>query len=276
MKILLAGASGLLGGQLHPLLVSTGYTVTALSSKDLDFSDDISGLEAIIKEHDVCINAAAYTQVDLAETNADLAATVNALAPEIISKWCSLHGVRLMHISTDYVFSGYKSGPYRKEDETHPVNIYGQTKLLGETLVRESNPDAQIIRTSWLYGPSLNSFPAKILSQLRTSKDLRVVTDQRSTPTSTSFLSKFLVDMLTKHLSGGVYHGVPKGCATWYEFAQVIAADFPSAHIEPVRSSDLNALAKRPLNSCLAAEEWVTETWQEDWNKTKHLMFGSM
>lgn len=275
MKILLAGASGLLGGQLHPLLVSHGHSVTALSSKDSDFSSDISRLKAIVEKHDVCINAAAYTQVDLAETDADLAEKVNALAPEIISKWCSFHGVRLMHISTDYVFSGDKSGLYRKEDETNPVNIYGQTKLLGETLVQESNPDAQIIRTSWLYGPSSNSFPAKILSQLRASKNLKVVTDQRSTPTSTRFLSEFLVDMITTHLPGGLYHGVPKGCATWFEFAQVIAADFPSAHIEPVKSSDFNSLAKRPLNSCLASEDWVTETWQEDWNKTKHLMFGS-
>lgn len=276
MKILLSGASGLLGRQLHTALVSKGYTVTALSSKVLDFSDDISGLEAIIGEHDVCINAAAYTQVDLAETNADLAATVNAFAPETISKWCSSTGVKLLHISTDYVFSGDKTGLYEKKDETNPINIYGKTKLLGETLVQESNPDAQIIRTSWLYGPSSNSFPAKIISQLRESRDLKVVTDQRSTPTSTRFLSDFIVDMITRHLPGGLYHGVPKGCATWYEFAKVIAADLPSAHIEPAKSSDLSSQAVRPLNSCLAAEEWVTETWREDWDKTKHLMFGSM
>ena len=275
MRILLFGASGLLGGQVNSLLSTNGHSVTALSSKDLDLSNDISGLEALIEEHEVCINAAAYTQVDLAETNGERAGAINAFAPEIISKWCSFHGVRLMHISTDYVFSGVKSGVYRKEDEANPVNIYGQTKLLGETLVQESNPDAQIIRTSSLYGPSSNSFPAKILSQLRASKDLRVVTDQRSTPTSTRFMSDFILDMITRDLPGGVYHGVPKGCATWYEFAKVIAADFPSAHIEPVPSSDLSSPATRPLNSCLAAEEWVTETWQEDWNRTKHLMFGS-
>lgn len=275
MRILLAGASGMLGRQLHPLLDNNGHIVTALSSKSLDLSGDIRGLEGIIANHDVCINAAAYTQVDLAETHYDLAASVNAFAPERISKWCSFYGVKLLHISTDYVFSGYKSGLYEKEDRSSPINIYGQTKLLGETLVQKSNPEAQIIRTSWLYGPGSNSFPAKILSRLKESKDLKIVTDQRSTPTSTRFLSEFLIEMISNHRPGGVYHGVPKGCATWFEFAQFIAADFPSTYIEPANSSDFNSLAERPRNSCLASEEWVTETWQDDWSKTKLAMFQS-
>lgn len=246
MKILVTGGSGQLAQELKLLLPQAEYPTRA----DLDLSKPTS-LHAYFKTRafDLIINCAAYTQVDLAEDNREEARAINAVAPEILGHHCP----RVIHFSTDYVFSGMASTPYKESDSTDPVNFYGETKLLGEDNLMRANPEAMIIRTSWLYSKDFGKNFFKTIQRLSQEKDkLGIVIDQVGTPTSSRGLAELVVKKLITEHPAGVFHYSDEGVASWYDFALAIQRLHPTdCNIQPIESSQYPTKAKRPHFSVL-------------------------
>lgn len=207
---------------------------------------------------DVVINTAAYTAVDAAEDNEDLAFAVNAGGAENVAKAAALVGARLIHISTDYVFDGERSTPYPPDAPTHPLNIYGASKLAGEDAVRATSQAALIIRSAWLYSTGGRNFLLRILELLRGGLMPRVVTDQRGTPTLAADFAEVLWCCAIREDLKGTFHFANTGNASWFEFAREIRMleaaqhpDTPLPEILPVTSAEYGAAARRPRYSVL-------------------------
>lgn len=246
MKILVTGGSGQLAQELKLLLPQADYPTRA----ELDLSK-ASNMHGYFKtrEFDLIINCAAYTQVDLAEDNREQARAINAVAPEILGEHCK----RVIHFSTDYVFSGKSSTPYKESDSTDPVNFYGETKLLGEENLLRLNPEAMIIRTSWLYSKEFGKNFLKTIQRLSQEKDkLGIVFDQVGTPTNARGLAELVVKKLITEHPQGVFHYSDEGVASWYDFALAIQRLNPTdCNIQPIESSQYPTKARRPQFSVL-------------------------
>lgn len=255
----------MLGQTFSRRLQGLDIAFDAPSSKEFDFLNLPRGLDRTLSGFSHILNAAAYTDVELAETETELAMAVNCRPLEFISKSAYEVGTELFHISTDYVFDGEKGGPYIKSDSTNPINFYGKSKECGEIRVLGNNPDAKVIRTSWLYGPGGNCFPAKIKARLESDEQVSVVDDQYSSPTSTEFLTDFILKLSRMQEQGGIFHGVPLGRASWFEFSQLISESASKGTVLPISSNDIVTKAKRPRNSQLVPEDWTTVSWQEAW-----------
>jgi dTDP-4-dehydrorhamnose reductase len=204
------------------------------------------------------INTAAYTAVDAAEDNEDLAYGINARGAQNVAKAAELVGSKMIHISTDYVFDGERSTPYPPDALAHPLNAYGASKLAGEEAVRGESPDALIIRSGWVYSTSGQNFLLRILGFLRNGAILRVVTDQRGTPTWAADLAEVLWLCAMRPELRGIYHFANAGHASWYEFAREIRAfvigewvGHPVPDIVPVTTAEYGAAATRPRYSVL-------------------------
>jgi dTDP-4-dehydrorhamnose reductase len=257
LRIAVLGAKGQLGMTLVPLLLDKKYEVRAYSSTQLD----IRSYERLSKElkeflPDVIINCAAYTKVEEAESSQTLAYEVNVLGSRNIAVAARAMSCILVHISTDYVFSGFSSKPWHEGDETSPVNYYGKTKLLGELEILENHPSKSfIIRTSWLYSVFGRNFVRKIseLVLYPGPKPIKVVNDQVGQPTSCIDLSMRLVEILSKKICFGVYHITNSGQTTWYELAKAISdsAGNESIKIFPIRSETFHSVVQRPKFSVL-------------------------
>ena len=206
-------------------LESKKEDVSGFNSDQLDLRQSIDVINESIRDFDVVINATAYTNVNQAESEPEMAFELNRDVPEKLAKITAANKQKLVHISTDYVFDGTKESPYLTTDKPNPINVYGQSKLAGEIEVSKHNPDALIIRTSWLYGPKGHRFPKAIISKLNQESRLSVVVDQFGTPTSTWFLREFVSRAINDNFNGGIHHGVPKGVTSWFGFAQTIACD---------------------------------------------------
>jgi len=261
------GAIGMLGSDVVIELGERGHEALTPSIKECDITDPTSVAACLDKaKPEWCVNCAAYTAVDKAETERKEAAEINALGPGYLARACAMLQVKLLHVSTDFVFDGEATEPYSEDAQTHPLGYYGQSKLEGEEGVLAGLPSALIVRTAWLYGPNGGSFPRTMIRAWEAGKSLRVVADQTGCPTYTGDLARVLVDMAEKDAFPGIYHAVGPEAMTWHEFAlraiQCWAAlkgyERP-VEIEPIPTEAYPTPAKRPKYSVLSTEKLANE-----------------
>jgi dTDP-4-dehydrorhamnose reductase len=267
MKILLTGKDGQVGFALHKKLASIGEVIaTNRDELNLENSDAISIFIEKIKP-DMIINAAAYTDVDKAETEIELARKVNAEAPKVLAEKASELNIPMIHFSTDYVFDGLKNEPYLETDQPNPQSIYGQTKWEGEEHVRRQKKHI-ILRTSWVFSSRGENFLKTILKLTQEESSLNIVSNQKGTPTSADALAdvtyKIVKAILNNHnfKDFGTYHVALEGETDWYQYACFITDEairlglkttIASKDIKSISTEAYPALAKRPINSRLNA-----------------------
>ncbi|UYQ93590.1 dTDP-4-dehydrorhamnose reductase [Chitinophaga horti] len=263
-KILVTGANGQLGKSLRGLASQyAGFEFLFADRETLDIADQ-DAVNRYFAEHqpDACINCAAYTAVDKAESDEDNAFAQNFLAVLYLSEACLQHNSQLLHISTDYVFDGANNRPYRETDETGPRTVYGSSKLKGEAAALDLNPKSIVVRTSWVYAKEGVNFVNKIKQLMQDKPALTVVVDQTGTPTYAPDLAAALLSILTKVFEapgtdfGGVYHYSNQGVTSWFDFAVAIRdISGASCNISPVTSEQYPAPAPRPAYSVLNKEK---------------------
>lgn len=252
MRWIVVGSSGMLGSDLTQLLL--GQNVVSLTKEQCDITDSIQVNKAIVAA-DVVINCAAYTAVDDAEINRELAFQINEAGPRNLASACAQIGAKLFQISTDYVFSGDSHLPYKENDKTEPKTVYGESKLAGEAAVAELLPtNHYIVRTAWLYGKNGKNFGKTVLDLAKTKETLQVVDDQIGQPTWTMDLAKKILEMASQPISPGIYHCTSTGSASWFTFARQIFefAGLDSNRIYPVDSDAFKRPAPRPHYSVLS------------------------
>lgn len=252
IKVAVLGASGVLGQSLVSALVKQQYRAFPLDIEDLDITDHHSVNIALTPvKPDVVINAAAYTDVDGCETKKELAFDVNGRGAGNVADVATAIGSPIIQISTDYIFDGEKESPYLPDDKPDPINIYGESKLLGEELVRERAPEHLIIRSSWLFGPGGKNFVDTMLSLAEEHETLKVVKDQQGSPTYSKHLANAIVDLISKDLRG-THHLTNSGTCSWYEFAnEILKQNGIEIKVQPVSSAEFPRPAPRPANSVL-------------------------
>lgn len=238
MKVLLTGITGQLGSELYGLLshhfevMCIGRTPPSFEVagwRECDFGDAV-GIDVLLGriKPDLIINAAAYTAVDLAETEAESAFQINAKLPEQFAQWCQKHAARLIHYSTDYVFDGDTDQAYLESDKTNPQNVYGKSKLAGEQAILQSGCQHAIVRTAWVYSSHGKNFVLSMLNLAKKGVDLRIVDDQVGSPTSAKNLALATAQIIEKWSSAskdgptGIYHYRDDGVMSWYDFAAEI------------------------------------------------------
>jgi dTDP-4-dehydrorhamnose reductase len=269
MKILITGKNGQVGFELNKRLINLGELV-AIGRQDIDLRNpnDIDNFINQIKP-DFIIHPAAYTAVDQAESEPDLAYQINVAASQIIARKASELDIPLIYFSTDYVFDGLKNEPYLEEDKVNPQSIYGRTKWQGEEAVRQHHKHI-ILRTSWVFSSHGQNFLKTILKLIQEKDSLSVVSDQKGSPTSTSMLADVTFKIIQKFLHEknftdfGTYHVTSKGETNWFQYANFIHSEAVQLgihskigvkDIKAILSSDYHTPAKRPLNSTLNTEK---------------------
>lgn len=261
MNWLVTGGYGQLGIAVSNELDAQGITFTALSSKELDITNRASVSDFVGRiTPPVIVNCAAWTDVDGAEDKEDLAFKVNSQGAENLALAAVSNNARLIHVSTDYVFSGVSNKPFKIDDQIDPQSAYGRTKADGEKKVLANHPEnSYVVRTAWLYSPWGKNF-AKTMTRLAFNGhgEVRVVDDQMGQPTSALDLAKQIVNLSLGDAPAGIYHGTNEGQASWFEFAQEIfaLADADVSRVVPVSSKEYLRPAKRPSYSVLSHEEW--------------------
>lgn len=272
MRWLVAGAAGMLGQDAVDRLRAGGHEAVATDRDTLDITDP-AAVRAALAGFDVVLNCAAYTAVDDAEAHEDLAALINATGPAVLATATAAAGVRLVQISTDYVFDGAATEPYREDAPLAPQSAYGRTKAAGERAVRESGGNHLIVRTAWLYGARGPCFPKTIARLALTRDSLRVVDDQIGQPTWTVDVADLVARLVEAGAPAGAYHATSSGAVSWHRFARAIVAavDRDPAMVEPTTSDTFVRPAPRPPYSVLgheALERIGVEPigpWQERW-----------
>ncbi len=251
---LVIGSKGMLGTDLVACLLDSGKSAVGVDVEEIDIRQRNSVRDAVARYAPrTIINVAAVTDVDGCETGQGEAFRVNAQGPANLAEVLSETGGGLLHMSTDYVFAGSKGSPYIETDRIDPVGVYGKSKAQGEMRVREILPDRHcIVRTQWLYGLHGKNFVEAILAAATTSDVLRVVHDQRGSPTYAADLAKALVQLCDKSVSGTV-HITNSGEATWHEFATAIIelVGATNVRVEPITTEELGRPAPRPAYSVL-------------------------
>lgn len=253
MRLLLTGRSGQVGSALEEKLAPLGELI-APRRADLDFLDARSIQQEVrAARPDVIVNAAAYTAVDRAESERASAFAVNAEAVGILGEEAKKLGALLVHFSTDYVFDGRKSTPYREDDRPGPLNVYGESKLAGEVALEGAGCRYLIFRTGWVYAARGRNFLRAILAAAKQQRELRVVNDQRGAPTSAETIARAVVSILMQgNPASGLYHMSAAGETTWHGFAREILAHAGiEAPVVPIPSSEHRSAAARPKNSLL-------------------------
>ncbi len=253
MRILVTGAGGMLGRDMVSTL-SVKHDLRGFTHAELDITDKQRLGEVLSSERpDLVINCAAYTKVDLAEDEPERAYRVNAIAVHNLASICERLSIKLCHISTDYVFSGRQDVPYQPFDQTGPINIYGRSKLAGEEFIRWRMREFYIVRTSWLYGEGGRNFVGTMSRLLREKDEIKVVTDQRGSPTWTRSLSEG-VERLIETDAYGIHHLTDRtdGGISWYDFVVGISEILGiNKRIVPIPSSEYPTKAVRPAYSVL-------------------------
>lgn len=273
LTVLLLGAAGQVGFELHRGLGALGQIVPATRDGRLpgggraEVADlaDADGLRALLDriQPDVIVNAAAYTAVDRAESEPELAQAVNAQAPALLARWCAEHDAKLLHYSTDYVFDGQGSRPWREDDLTAPLGAYGRSKRDGERAIQDSGCDALILRTAWVYAARGHNFMRAMLRLAAERDHLRVVSDQVGSPTPARWIAAVSMALIARWQAGapwpaGIVHLTASGQTSWHGFAEAI---FAAAHeagvlqrvpmVEAISTRDYPTPAQRPAYSCL-------------------------
>ena len=255
MKVLVIGSNGQLGSEFRK--ISKKYKNiqwSFSSSNELDLSD-LDSIVTFLKDINpsVIINCAAYTSVDKAEFDSKLADLINYKAVEVISKWTSINNIKLIHISTDYVFDGQSNIPLIENSNTNPINKYGSSKLKGEIACIKNDLNSIIIRTSWLYSSFGKNFVKTMIDLMKKNNSIEVVNDQIGSPTYAYDLAKVIIKILMNYKTeSGLFHYSNKGEVSWFEFARSIRELYDlDCKIIGVSSKKFNTLAKRPKYSLL-------------------------
>ena len=272
MKLLLLGSNGQVGWELQRSMAALGK----LKVCDRDMLDffNLAGLRKLIRDYkpDVIVNAAAYTNVDKAESDEENAFQVNSRAVDLLAQEAKALDAWLIHYSTDYVFDGEKLNPYSEEDETNPLSVYGKTKLQGEEAIKKSKCKYLIFRTSWLYGIHGKNFVKTIIKLAKERAELRIVSNQIGAPTSAELVAdvtslciyKIAQNSLSAKEISGIYHLTSTGEASWYEFAKYVIIEAKKSggvflinpeNIIAINSSEYVLSAKRPANSLLDTQK---------------------
>jgi dTDP-4-dehydrorhamnose reductase len=279
IKILVTGANGQLGKEIRSLAASfPGFEFVFLSRTDLPihhfplvrtFFDTVKPA--------YCINCAAYTAVDRAEDEKDLAFQVNGESVGVLAAVCKEHNTRFIHISTDYVYDGNGTKPYLETDKTDPINVYGASKLDGENQALKFNPESIIIRTSWVYSEFGKNFVKTMLELMATRDQISVVNDQIGSPTYAADLAEAILQIIESDVqkpdstTGGIYHYSNEGVISWFDFAVAIKEISGSeCKINPIHSSFFPTKAKRPNYSVLDKSK-IRSTFNlqlKDWRKS--------
>jgi dTDP-4-dehydrorhamnose reductase len=274
MRALVIGSNGQLGSDLAELLSGrAGTAMLALDLPDIDITDPQS-VELVMGgfDPDLVINCAAWTAVDAAEENEDAALRVNGLGPRLLATECRLAGAWLVHVSTDYVFSGTADSPYAEDEAPDPRSAYGRTKLAGEDAVRELLPDSHyVVRTAWLYGRNGQNFVKTMAGLERERETVAVVDDQRGQPTWSRDLARQIIHLTERRPLAGTYHATNAGEVTWFGLARevfrLIGAD--PDRVLPTTSAEFVRPAPRPAYSVLGHRRWAEvgiepmRPWQE-------------
>lgn len=255
-KILVTGANGQLGSELRVLSVNSNHEFLFTDVAELDITNR-EAVDNYVSEHgtDIIVNCAAYTNVDKAEDDTEMADNINHLAVKNLAEVSAKYKLILIHISTDYVFDGSKNTPYLETDPTAPLGVYGRTKLAGEKAVTDSGCDYLIIRTSWLYSSFGNNF-VKTMRRLTAEKDsLKVVFDQVGTPTYAGDLAQAILKIIDSGKyadNAGIYHFSNEGVCSWYDFAiEIRNLSGNLCDIQPCHSDEFPSKVKRPNFSVL-------------------------
>lgn len=257
-NILVTGSTGQLGSDVVKELLKRGYSTLSPNRSELNLCSEDNIRNYISNSNcEAIVHCAAYTQVDKAEDEKDLCIKINATATKHIVKCAKILDIPMIYISTDYVFDGTKDGEYTENDETNPINIYGESKLAGEKYVQEILDKYYIVRTSWVFNINGKNFIETMLRLSKANNQLSIVNDQIGSPTYTKDLSRLLVDMLETS-KYGLYHATNEGYCSWYEFANTI---FKLANInidiKAINSNEYASRAKRPMNSKLSKDKLI-------------------
>lgn len=253
--IIVTGSNGQLGQELQRLAPAfPSYTFHFFDRAELDITDagQVHRMFASLKPA-FCINCAAYTAVDKAESDQDTAFAINAEGSKNLAAASKEQGARFVHVSTDYVFNGRGEKPYREEDPTDPVNLYGASKLKGEQLVLELAPDSVVIRTSWVYSAYGNNFVKTMLRLMQSRTEISVVADQVGSPTYAADLAEAIVQIIgSGKWQGGIYHFSNDGVISWHEFAREIQHyTHLDCTVHPITTEQYPTPAKRPKYSVM-------------------------
>lgn len=263
IKILLTGNDGQLGQELKQTLAPLGK-LACFGREKMDLTQP-NIIRQIIEEMkpNFIVNAGAYTAVDQAETEVELAHNINGIAPKIMAETAQKLGATLLHVSTDYVFDGQKNTPYLEENMTNPLSSYGKSKLAGENGIKEACQSYIILRTAWVYGTYGKSNFVKTMLRLgKEREEIRVVSDQVGSPTWTKDIAEAITKLLQQHSARGVYHFTNSGVASWYDFAVAIFEEakhlgFPLKirQVIPITTAEYPTPAKRPAYSVLSNQK---------------------
>ncbi len=256
MKVLVTGVKGQLGYDVARELEKRGTEVVGVDVDEMDVTDE-AAVHRVIAEAapDAVIHCAAYTAVDAAEDNEEMCRRVNADGTRYIAGVCKELAIKMLYISTDYVFDGQGTRPWEPDDERNPLSVYGQTKYEGELAVQNMLDKYFIVRITWTFGVNGKNFVKTMLRLAETNNRITVVNDQYGSPTATADLAVLLSDMIETE-KYGVYHATNEGICTWYEFTcEIFRQAGIDIEVVPVTTEEYNAKAKRPANSRMSKDK---------------------
>jgi dTDP-4-dehydrorhamnose reductase len=294
-RVLVIGREGQFARELVRAKWPTGWSATCTGRPGIDLRlPDQAAAAVAAAAPDIVVNAAAYTNVDRAESEPDLALLVNAAGPAAVARACATIGAPFLTLSTDYVFDGKKAGPYSEADTVNPVSAYGRSKAEGEARVRSALPEHVILRTSWLFSPFGTNFVRTMMRLGSERSVVRVVADQHGSPTGAGDLARVIVALCEAIKSGkgrfGTFHAANAGATTWYDIARAIfdglaARNERVPQVVPITTAEYGAKAERPANSVLdcsrlkssfdvtirpwrpALDDCVNELIEQKWHK---------
>lgn len=276
-------------GQVAQALAAKAPLTWTFAGRDQADLTDQKSLQKLIdsKNWEAVVNAAAYTAVDRAESEQDLAQAVNAEAPGIMARACAQNNIPFIHISTDYVFDGSADRPYKEEDSINPLSVYGRTKAEGEKAVMDAGGRAVILRTSWVYAPEGKNFVSTMLKLGQEREELRIVSDQTGAPTSAADIADGIMSILSRFEATGIFHMTAGGSTTWHGFATEIFRIAREKGLKtpqrvlPIATAEYPTPAKRPLNSRLDCGKLekiygvALPSWQEGLSNCMDSLFPS-
>ena len=290
MKILVTGANGQVDTSIRNCPTAKNHEIITIGRPEIDLSE-YDKLKSAIKEAnpDIIISSAAYTAVDKAETESDIAYVINALAPKAIGEIATELNIPVIHISTDYVFSGDKSTSYKEEDATGPIGVYGKTKLEGEKFLAAATSNHVILRTAWVYSPYGNNFVKTMLRLGETRDELNVVADQQGCPTYAPEIAQACItiaERITKDKSKelrGIFNLTGQGKASWAQFAKTIFAEAEKFGCKKIKVNEITTdqyptPAKRPKNSLLSSQKLLDihgielDNWEKSTKKCVEIL----
>ena len=272
LALVVLGARGQVGMEVAGLIKEQGRVARLYDRQQCDVTDT-QGIRAAISGAKIVINCAAYTAVDKAESEPDIATRVNTVAPWLIAEACRDQGAILLHISTDYVFDGASERPWREDDPVAPINVYGKTKVEGEEQIRSKLPQHIILRTSWVFGAHGHNF-VKTMRRLASNRnEISVVADQFGGPTPAASIADALLRIgnfvaTQSEPRFGTYHFSGAPAVSWHEFASAILVDKPNLHVNPISTDQFPTPARRPRHSVLNCDR-IRDTFgitQPDWH----------